>query len=526
MAQKDSFVKQASVLAIAGLVVKFLGFLYRIPLTAMIGDVGNGIYSVSFNIYALFLIISSAALPSTIGKLVSESRAKNQYKNSHRIFIIAMRISVIMGISSMLILFFGATKIEEFTEISGSAISIRVLAPTVLVVGIMSVYRGYFQGMKNTVPTAVSQIIEQVFNAVFSLVCAYVLIKVSIEWGVAGGIMGTLIGAVSGLLFLVVLYNMIKPRIKKEEKKGDRTLESDKEIAKKIVYTAIPIIIGSVVFSISNLIDMKMCMSRLLVSGNYTAEEATALYGQLAGKYNVITNLPISISSAFATAMIPNLASDRIGSSKRDINRKINMGIKITMIISIPSAVGISVLAEPILMFLYPAYPEGSMLLVVGAFSIIFISFTQILTGVLQGMSLLYVPVFATIIGVIAKLPINYYLIAMPKFNVVGAVISTIVCFVITSIINYAVLKNKLKIKLDTKNIIVKPVACAVVMGVVCKYMFDLLFGISGSNALALIVSILVGVLVYFVGIIITKTIPPKELRQMPYVNRLLDKIK
>lgn len=540
----SNIVKQGAILAFAGIFVRFIGFLYRMPLTDMLGDRGNAVYSSGYYIYTLFLIISSAGLPSAISKMVSERIALNKYREAHAIFRVSMLFAFCSGFICMLILFFGAETLENFGGgIRGSRYAIMTLAPTVFIVSIMSVYRGYFQGMKNSKPTAVSQIVEQILNAVFSILMCYIFLNAafsqslvggSIAGGAAGGTIGTGVGAFFGLVTLMIIYNKKSKEILKKVRR-DKTRASDFDILlKELIFTAIPIILGAAVFSITNIIDMNMIMGRLLSSGSFSRPEAEALYGQLTGKYLVLTSLPISISTSLSTASIPEIAEEIALNHKKRANSKINFTVKLTMIISIPAAVGMSVLANQLLWLLFPSYREGGILLMVGGISVIFLALTQILGGMLQGISKFYIPVMAAICGAIVKIILNYTLVAIPSINVVGAVIGTIFCYLVASMIDLHYLQKIIGLKLDKKNIFAKPIISSLLMGVAVYFSYKGIFSLLNlltkagyfSNAVALFASIFIGGALYFVVLYKMNGITDRDISAMPFGNRILAKIK
>ncbi|MBS5951615.1 MAG: polysaccharide biosynthesis protein, partial [Clostridium sp.] len=296
---KTKFIKQAAILAIASLLVRLLGFLYRLPLTNMLGDEGNGIYSAGFYLYNFFLVMSSAGLPAAISKIVSEKVALEEYRNVKKTFKISLILSSTVGLIFSIVMFVSA---RFFCNIIGSPDSyytILTLSPTVFIVSVMSVFRGYFQGLGTTVPTALSQVIEQIFNAIFSIYLAYLLVGISLPLGAAGGTMGTGIGALAGLIYILMVFLNRKRYINRKlsKKTHKYRVESNREIAIKIIKTAAPIIAGTAIFSMTNLIDMQMVNSRLTASKAFTDSQVTALYGQLTGKYVTLTTLPVSIST-------------------------------------------------------------------------------------------------------------------------------------------------------------------------------------------------------------------------------------
>lgn len=515
--KKGSFIIQASVLAAASLIVRFIGFLYRLPLTELIGDRGNAIYSAGYYIYTFLLILSSAGLPAAISRLVSTRIAKGEYRNAQKIFRVSMIFAGAAGAIGMLVLFFFAEPIAKMVDSPNSVYCLQTLAPTLLIVGVMSVYRGYLQGMNIMTPTAVSQIFEQVFNAVFSVYLAWVLVKQSIPLGAAGGTAGTGIGALAGLIVVMIFYNRMKPEIRHNMRIEEKGIyqETTGEVFKKLVVTAFPIIAGTAVFSMTNLIDMKMVMSGLMSSGAFTEAEAEVLYGQLSGKYVTLTTFPVSISSAMATAAIPNIAMAVTVGNKKEVKRKINKALKLAMIISIPAAVGIGVLGDQILRMLFHSYPEGGVLLKVGAISIAFLSFCQIVTGVLQGIGKIQVPVIGALLGAVVKIALNWILIRIPSINVVGAVISTDVCYLVASIFNVIMLMRYTKTRVNFSGVLIKPTIGSIIMGIGCVIGYKVISLVFG-NTISTLLTIIVAVIIYLLVMIFIRGITEEDLLSIP----------
>ena len=521
LSEKNSFVKQASVLALASLLVRFLGFLYRLPLTRLIGDEGNGIYSAGYYLYTFFLIMSSAGLPAAISKIVSERTAKNNFNGAHEIFKTALWLAGMLGFIAFLLIFLGA---KYFANIIGSPKSfyaILSLSPTVFIVAIMAVFRGYFQGLKNTWPTAISQIIEQIFNAVFSVWLAYILVKKSVELGAAGGTMGTGIGALFGLISIVFIYLIKRKNIRKNFDMSTKSYRSKKDICLEIIKTSVPIIVGTAIFSLTNLIDMKMVMTCL--KKNFNERQANILYGQLTGKYVVLTTLPVSIATAIATAIVPNIASSFVLKDFDKVKQKINTALRLSMIFSIPAAVGMGVLGKQILIMLFPEYPGGEKLLMVGSISIIFLALAQTVTGILQGINKLHTPAIAAFCGALVKIPLNYFLITNAKINVLGAVISTIFCYVMVSIVDLTVMSQEIKFLPDINGFFVKPVLASGIMGIACYFAYNLFYFLFRKTNLALLIDIFIAILVYFVFLFLFGGIKKEDLKLIPVGNKIID---
>lgn len=526
-----SFVKMAAILAAAGLIVRVIGFLYRLPLTNMIGNRGNGIYSAGYYIYNFFLIMSSAGLPVAISKMISEKLALGEYTNAKKIFRVSMITSGVLSFICAAVMALGTFLYARYAVAAGktdtlwfrSTWCLYSLSPTIFIVGIMAVYRGYFQGFNTTVPTALSQVIEQIFNAVFSVYLAWLLVGFGVEFGAAGGTMGTGIGALSGLCVLVAFYlksRKARNKIYSEDKKNYR-VEGNLEIAKNLFKIAVPIITGTAIFSMTNFVDMVMVDSRLAAAG-FGAKEIEDLYGQLTGKYVTLSTLPVSISTAIATAVIPSIAASMVRKEKAIVQSKVDTALRVTMMISIPAAAGLGALGGPILAMLFPNYPEGGSLITVGSFSVIFLALSQISTGVLQGIGKVKTPAFNAVWGALTKIPVNYVLIAIPEINVVGAVISTTVCYIVCSILNFRALVKATEVKPDYVGMLVKPGISAVAMSIGAILGYRALYGLIQSNTLATITAIIFAVFVYAVVMAVVKGFKREDLNMIPCGGKII----
>lgn len=528
--KRGSFIKQAAILASAGILVRFLGFVYRLPLTNMLGDEGNGIYGMGYYIYTFLLILSSAGLPAAISKLVSERLALKQYRNAHRVFQTALILSITLGVFFAVLMALTAHQAAALVKSPDSYYAILTLCPTLVIVAIMSVYRGYFQGMNTMVPTAISQIVEQIFNAFFSVYLAYVFLRIhipegaqkNIPLGAAGGTMGTGIGAAAGLIVVLVSYISIRPYLVRRAKLcRQQEEESRKLLLGKIFKTAWPIIVGTAVFSITNLIDIGMVMNILTASG-YSETEATVLYGQLSGKYVTLTTLPVAISSAIATAVLPSIAASNRLNEHKQVKRKMNLTMRISMIISIPAAVGIGVLGPQIIAMLFPSASDGGILLTVGAISIIFLALCQTATGILQGIGHIQVPVVGALLGAVMKVILNAVLIPIPALNVIGAVLSTTGCYLVASVFDVWMLSRITKVRFDLKRILLKPVLGSIVMGAAALGVYYGLYTFLPYNTLCTLVAIVIAMFVYGIVMLLIRGIQKEDLESIPMGGRLI----
>ncbi|MCL2619208.1 MAG: polysaccharide biosynthesis C-terminal domain-containing protein, partial [Defluviitaleaceae bacterium] len=327
---------------------------------------------------------------------------------------------------------------------------------------------------------------------------------------------------------LVILYFASTSRLNKVNDSGIER-EPRRYIAREAVFTAFPIIIGVAVFSITNLIDTVM-VNTMLTSLGWHTEEVREAFGQLSGKFMPLTTLPVAVATAIATAAIPSIAGSIAQGDTGAANVKINKAVRITMVVSIPAAVGIGVLGDQILLLLFPAFPGGGLLLRVGAVSIIFMAMSQIATGMLQGCGYMKIPVYAALTGAAVKIVLNLLLLPIPAVNVTGSVISTTVCYVVTAGINMYMLMRIMGpgARLDVRAVFVKPLAASAVMAPVCLLVYHGLFaaarntaGLLWANAVACVLAVLAGALAYFVCMAAIRGIDEQDIRTLPMGARI-----
>ena len=531
-----SFVTQAAILAAAGIFVRLLGFACRMPLTNyLFGDAGNSIYSTAYGLYNFFFVLSSAGMPAAVSKMVAEHHSVGNHRAAHRVFKLSMLFSFGIGLFCMLVMYLCAVPVLTFMDNPRGLLSVQMLVPSILIVSVMSVYRGYFQGMGSTVPTAVSQVIEGIFNTLFSLLLAYLWMKNAapdadaLALGSAGATAGTTISTAVGLLVMVGFYFLLKPRIFKDIKNAPKEENpiSAGELMREIFRITFPIIAGTAIMTISNLIDQGMVLNRLatvFVDGVplWTRDQIEAMNGILQGKVFTITTLPVSISTALATAVIPSIAASAVRKRKAEVRQKVNMSLRITMIISLPAAVGIGVLSHQLLHLLFSNVSDGGDLLRVGAISIVFLALTQIVTGTLQGIGKVKIPMIGVVLGVFVKIVVNYFLLVVPSINVMGAIIGTICCYIVAGAFDLIMLVRYTKTKLDFAGVFVKPTVSAAVMGVAVYISYYLVYYAIPSNTIATFVSIFVGVVVYFVYMILLGGLKRSDIMILPGGRKLV----
>jgi len=479
--------------------------------------------------------MSASGLPAAISKLVSEKRAIGRPDLAHKIFRTAFMLAAVMGMVCMVAIILFARPITAAMGDSQVYLALLTLSPTVFIVSMMAVIRGYFQGMQSSVPTAISQIVEQIFNAIFSVVLAHALWNFAMSnypderfiYGAAGGTSGTGIGALAGFMFIAAFYFLVRGdilrdvrRSRRANRKADDSEYSIAKIAKKIIATSFPIIAGTAVFSIVALIDATIVVNRLQMAG-FDETRARQLFGQIVGKFNPITNIPAAISSSLAIAVLPVIAEFHELKRYRDVNSKINTAFRTAMIMTTPIAFGLGILGPQIVAMLFRSHPEGGTLFVIGFSSIVFLAVTHVATGALQAIGKIYVPVVAAICGAVAKIAINLILIPIPAINVYGAIIGTTVCYLITSIINCIVLARQTKSRFDIMGIFIKPAAASALMALGCYVVYNTIYYIIPRNAISTLISILFGMVLYLAFMLLFKGIREEEVLMLPSGKKL-----
>jgi len=529
----NKILRGAAVLGAAGLIVKLLGAFFRIPLQALIGEEGMAYYGYAYPLYSLFLVIATAGIPVAISRLVSEKIAVRDYEGAHRVFKVSGWMLFFIGLFAFAFCYFGAGFISEhIIGDIGALKPLKAIAPALIFVPVMSAFRGYFQGRQNMNPTAVSQFIEQIFRVGVGLALAYMLLDDSLDSAAAGATFGATAGSVAGLIVIVLIYFLSKKVINYNirRNRNHSVKESSKSIIKQILIIAIPITIGSSILPLVNTAD-SILVTRRLLDGGFSIDEARILWGQLSGYCNTMVGLPQVITQSVAIAMVPAVAGAfRIG-HKNEVNDNVNLGIRASMIIGMPCAIGIMALAEPILLLLFPKEPAGvasaAPTLMIMCISVALMAVLQTTTGILQGINKQMVPVKNLAIGAVAKIVLTYILVAVPSLNIKGAAIGSIFVYAIALVLNMRAVIRYTGAKINMNLAFIKPTVASVVMGVCAFASYKLIYMTIESNTVATMIAVLIGIIVYGLLILVLKAITKEEIGRVPggqKMVKILDK--
>jgi stage V sporulation protein B len=516
---KKSFIQGAVILGIAGIIIKILGAFFRIPLANLIGDDGMGYYQTAYPIYVLFLTLATAGIPIAISRMVSERIAVDEYYEAHKVFRVSFILLFIIGITSATICFFGAEQLVGAMGNPGAKFAMMAIAPALLFVPMQAAYRGYFQGMQDMKPTAVSQVVEQFCRVLVGLFLAYFLVKFGRNFAAAGASFGATAGAIGGLIAVIVIYLWKRASLETNIERTKRhQSEKSSAILAKIFMIAIPVTIGAAIMPIMNAIDVGIVMRRLQETG-WTYEMANSMYGQLTGMAGPLINFPQVLTQAVAMSLVPTIAAAYKQKDMQFLRENVQVGIRMSVIIGLPCAFGLMTLAEPIMLLLYPLQKASAIsaapCLFIMAAGVIFLSTVQTLTGVLQGIGKQMIPVRNLLIGAIAKVIFTYTLTGVEAINVKGAAIGTVAAYIIAAILNIMAVRKYTGARFDLNLTFVKPVVAALAMSAAAWLAHRLFFGVTG-NALATIIAVGIAAMVYCAMLFVTKAIKKDEIERLP----------
>lgn len=535
----NNFIVQGGILAIAGVLVRILGLAKRIPLPYIIGDIGNSYYSAAYEIYNIVFIISAYGIPLSVSKLVSAKVSKGEYRNADKIFHCALIFAVITGLLTSTFVFFLSDKLSRALGEPMSYLALRTLAPLLLVVSIMGVFRGYFQGMGTMVPTATSQLIEQIVLIIVGLSSAYLLSgygeKVGLilhnenykyAYGAAGATLGCTIGSLCGLIFLILVYKANSKQFKKNiYRDPTHKVDSTLSVFRIFLFTTLPVIASNFVNYISNLLDMYIHNNYMIKKG---LEDIKSInWGIYSGKYLVLINVPIAISTAMGVSSVPTISGLLKRGEYDEVKDKIARVIRVTMIVSIPCAVGLFALAPSLIWMLFSSTNEtGPNLLRIGSIGVVLFSISTLTNGILQGMSKLIKPIIHGLISLTLHVSILVCLLKFTNLNIYAVALSNNFFSLFICIMNIYSISKILKYKQEVIKTFAIPFLSSIVMGIVIFFLDRLFNATIGMSKPMVMVNILIGAIVYFVIMLLTKGITGEELSAIPGGNRIYSILK
>ena len=496
---------QAGILAGAGIVSRIIGLLYRSPLYQILGDEGNGYYGSAYAIYAMVIMIATYSIPTAVSKLVAGKIAMGQYKSARRIYYCTFIYVVIAGAVAALITYFGA---EWFVSDQPNAVlSLKILAPT-----------------NTMVPTSISQIIEQLVNAAVSIIAAYMLARPfaagtteHAKYGSAGSAMGTGAGVLGGLIFILFAYAKRRKGIMESVKKDTSPdTESYGKLFRIIIATVTPIVVAAVVYNVLTPIDMKVFYVVMKMKGMDSLEMAK-LYGIYSGQYTVLTNLPLAIAASVGIAYIPGISGAYAQNDMKKTNRLLNQALSMSMLVTIPCAVGMGVLAKPIIQLLFSgADPMAAKCMYLGFISIVFFAQSTVTNSVLQAMGKVMAPVINATLALVIHVVVLVIMLYCTDWALYALVLGSIVNSLLICIFNQRSLTKYKTGRMDNRRIYVAPTIASIFMGVVTIIVYEGCRKLIGNWVISMFVAVFVAIIFYAVAILKVGGYTEEELLNMP----------
>lgn len=534
----SNVVAQAGILAAASILSRIIGLLYRSPLTAIIGDEGNGYYGTAINIYTIVLMVSSFGVPSAISKQMAQKMAVGDYKNAQKVFHCSMVYALIVGIAGSMLLYFGAGALVP----PNSVPVLQVFAPTVFLFGILGVLRGYFQANQSMLQTSVSQILEQIANAVVSIGAAYLLMRTVAGQGktpeAIRGAMGSALGTGSGvlvaLIFMTAVYfkhrGMFMTRVRRDKEHKE---EAFGPLMKETVLVITPFILSSFILNLTTSVNQTIFMKIMIGMRGWEEIMTTTLYGLFSNKAVVITNIPISIATAVAAAILPNISTSFARGDLKETRKRSVNAIRMTLIIAVPCAVGLMALARPVTMLLFPQWETldtASVLLAELAVTVIFYSVGTIMNAVLQSIGRIHMPLVSAGIALAIQTAVLVVLILFTDLGVHALVLCSVLYSVLIFLIDSRFICKYLRMHFYIYKVYGRPVVAAVIMGFVTRIVYALIYraGMMAMgreylvNLIATAIAIVIAVVVYFFVLIRIGGLKKNDILQAPKGTKIL----
>ncbi len=540
--KNQDFLLQGGVLASAAILGRIIGLIYRIPLTSIIGDLGNNYYGCAFDIYNIFLLISSYSLPMAVSRIVSDYRSKGESKNAYRVLKCAFLFAMLAGTLACAAIFFGARWITGTVfQTPLSLYALRVLAPTLLITAFLGVLRGFFQGMENMYPSAVSQVLEQLVNAFVSVLAAYFLASrgenigkvlaneegYHAAYGAAGAAVGTTVGAAFSLMFLYILYKGFI-RIWRKKMRREHIKRIPNEILfRRMMLTILPFLAASVLFNINIVIEQGIF--KHMMKAQAQAEQIALWWGVFSGKFRTLLNLPVAIAAAIGAACIPSITASFVRQEQEETVEKTELAIRFCMLIAFPFSFVLMLLSAPLMEFLFQdSQPLASGLLLAGGIIVVFYSLSTVTASILQGIGKLRAPVINSGIALILEVISLIALLKFTKLNIYAVVAAMAVFGICVTLLNQIALYRSGYWAPEFMKTFVLPGVCASIMASMSWIIETALSQVVEWKYVTVPVAIVCGVIVYLILLVTLRAMTPEEMRQFPggrWMARMMDRM-
>ncbi|NLP18949.1 MAG: polysaccharide biosynthesis protein [Firmicutes bacterium] len=498
-----SFIHGALALAVAGLVSKMIGALYRVPLSYLLGAEGIGLYQMAYPFFNMAFVLLVSGIPTAAAKLSAEEVARGRYSAARRIFRVTFGLLVVIGSTLSLSFYFLAPFFAARLLGDPRALyPLRAMAPAVFSVSILVSLRSHFQGLQRMKAIAVSQVIEQLFRVATMLGLAFVLLPLGLEYAAAGATFGAVSGALAGVAVLGTLYL----RSPQPNDTGRPQTKGRVQILRDIIRFALPITCGAFILPVMETVDAAIVPLRLQAVG-FTVRQATALYGQLTGMAVSLIAFPTVITGAFAYSLMPAIAEAASLKKRELISRRVREALRLTVLVGLPATVGLYLLPGEICALLFGT-PEAGIPLSYLAYGSFFLSLQQTTAAILQGLGQARIPLQSVLLGACCNAGLNYYLTVIPILNIRGAALGTGIGFTVAALFNLRAVHRLIDIRPGIKDIILRPLLATLGMAITVKMVHIWFISYAGGDGLAVIGAVLAGGAVYLFLLLVTGALP------------------
>ena len=538
--KKQTFLQGTAVLAMATVLVKLMGFLFKVPLNNIIGEDGFGYFNTAYDVYNVLLMISTTGLPVAMRRMISQAQTLGNHAQIKRIYRTSLYVFLTIGmVGSLGMLFFCRQLSVMVTTNENSWAAIAALAPCVLLICLVSAYRGFFQGQSNMTPTSVSQIFEAVTRLVVGLGLAWLVMKLTGEAAVrAQGIVlasgetaqdygditlaagGAILGVTLGSLISVVYLHHKFRQSNQILSLGGGTAKSTRSTMKELLSIAVPITLGSAGLQIINLFDTMIYMRRLTGALQWTEKMADSAKGV----YNfcqTVFALPCSFIPTITIAVIPAITASLTRKDLAEAKATSESSVRTMALIAMPCAAGLFVMAEPVIRLLCSTYTEdkiqlaATMLAILGL-TVIFNSLVLLLNAIMQAHGDVVTPVVNMLIGGIIKIIVNYILVGQPNLNIVGAPIGTFICYISITALDLIAMKRHISARPAIFKNIIRPGLASAIMGAATFMVYRVLSNAISSWKLACLLSLAFAVVLYAVLVVFLRCLTYEDCMLLP----------
>lgn len=531
----QTFMFGAVILMVSNILVKLIGALFKIPLQNLIMEEGMAYFQAAYNIYVSFYMISTAGIPVAISRMIATSNARGNHKEVKRIFKIAFWVFFVVGALATVIMIGFSKSFAKAASLDGAEYAMIAIAPTLFFICISSAYRGYFQGLSDMVPTAVSQVIESVGKLSIGLIAGWYFLSKGYPIHIVASyvILGVTIGVVAATVYIIIFKKMFADSVKQNEELS-LEVRTTKDLFKELVIISIPISLASSIMGLTNVVDTMLVVRRLTETltpalGEAAKSVAVKSYGTYTMPQTLF-NMPTTLIYPFAISALPELSRYRSAGMHDKAVSLMESTFRMSAIVALPCAFGMSAMARQILSLIYQenaitdtvsnidlATPSLQIL----GLSVFFLGMISVTNSVLQAYCCQNHTIISTTCGIVVKIIASYFLLGVPSVGLSGAAVGTALCYLTILVLNMYFIAKKVGYFPSIRKTFLKPFFSSVLCVAACLAVFKLLNGAVPSKVLTL-VSILVACVVYVVSLLAMKGISEQDIRMLPKSEKII----